>query len=287
MVVCVIGVLWLKTPMAPAKPDGATEVVPAVAPKPLKMEADSEEKETPQPVVNKDISSAALLQRIRALLPADNNANYDPAFTKLLEALIRSDPVAAAHLAESIKAGSSLHEELMQSVARNWTAQDPASAEKWAAQLPAEKERASMLSSVCFQIAQADAGQAIEVAEQHGLEKAPGAVMENLVQQWAAQDFSSAESWVKQAPAGEQRDNMFARLALVQSQTAPADAAQIVVQQIPPGPVQDEAAMSVLTQWATRDLAGATAWVKSFPSGALRERAEKELANIPPSQQSK
>jgi hypothetical protein len=39
-----------------------------------------------------------------------------------------------------------------------------------------------------------------------------------------------------------------------------------------PGERQTEAAISVLHQWALRDLNAATAWTFTFPEGALRQR---------------
>ena len=118
----------------------------------------------------------------------------------------------------------------------------------------------------------------MEIAQRHGLEAASGGVVENLVQQWAGQDFVAA--WINEQPAGEQRDQMVARLAYVQSQTEPAAAADLVAGQIPTGPIQNEATISVLHQWATRDMASATVWVNRFPPGALRDRAEAELQGV-------
>ena len=38
--------------------------------------------------------------------------------------------------------------------------------------------------------------------------------------------------------------------------------------------------MSVLQQWATRDMAGAVAWAEEFPTGELYDRAIIELADM-------
>ena len=57
-------------------------------------------------------------------------------------------------------------------------------------------------------------------------------------------------------------------------------AARLVVEQIPAGPKQTEAVISVVHQWALQDLAGALAWVNRFPGGILKERAAHELAGV-------
>jgi len=38
--------------------------------------------------------------------------------------------------------------------------------------------------------------------------------------------------------------------------------------------------MSVLSQWAMQDFAGASAWADQFPAGPLADRARQELAGI-------
>jgi hypothetical protein len=218
-----------------------------------------------------------LLQQLEAAVKT-----YDPtnnqSFLASLAKLVQSDPASAARFAESLPTGTTRNEVLLH-VAQDWAAQDPTGVEAWAAKLPDKNESQSVLSDVCFQISPANAAQAVQMAEQHNLSTMPG-VVENLVSTWAAQDFSSAAAWVKDRPAGQQRDQMFERLAVFQSQTDPAEAAKLVAAQIASGPVQDDAVVSVLYMWGLRDMAGATAWVNLFPSGPLKERAEDELSHM-------
>jgi len=225
-----------------------------------------------------------LIQQIQAALKTGESAGHDLVFTNLLLELIKKDPRAAAGLAESQEAGP-LREEMLRRVAQHWTEQDSASARQWAGQLSDLGERNAALTDVCFQIAQADPGHATQLADQYELGKLPGATLENLVQQWAAQDVTTATAWVKERPAGEQKEQMLMRLAMVIAETSPAEAAQLVVNQIPEGSVQTEAAISVVHQWARRDLSGARAWVELFPEGPLRERALNELKGIEQYQQ--
>ena len=175
----------------------------------------------------------------------------------------------------------------MRVVAQKWAAANPEAAAKWVARLADSNERDTMLSCVCFQVAEADPRQAIQILEQQG----PGndrreMMLGNLAQQWAAQDLQAATTWASSYPAGENRDNLFLHIALAQSQTDPAEAAQMVAEQISPGPIQEEAAMSVLQKWAMQDMAGATAWAAQFPAGECYDRARTELAGIATANQS-
>lgn len=216
--------------------------------------------------------------KIQAIVDTADATNAEPVLS-LLADWVKIDPVAAGRYAKTLPAGR-WRETIVRQLAQDWAGQDPAGAEKWASRLPEQTERDSTVSAVCFQVAQTDARSAIEMAERQGLGVAPGAVMENLVQLWAAQDIPSASAWVQAFPAGDERDAMWGRLAYVQSASQPAAAADLVVDQIPAGPIQNEAVISVLHQWAARDLTAATAWVNQFPPGALRDRAEQELRGL-------
>lgn len=112
------------------------------------------------------------------------------------------------------------------------------------------------------------------------LEEMDGPMRENVATQWAEKDFPAALAWASGQPAGEARDRIIARLAWVQSRTAPVTAAQLVANQIPAGARQTEAAISVLHQWANQDLPSALAWADQFPAGSLRERAFTELEGV-------
>lgn len=230
-------------------------------------------------VAQVDVDYGNLLRaQIQAAMQSEFPANQDRINSWLAE-WTQHDPAAAGRFASSLSAGAWRKMTLRQ-VAQVWTAQDAAGAERWAARLPDEDERASMMAAVCFQVAQSDARSAVEIAERHGLETVQGEVRENLVQQWSEQDATGAAAWISEQPAGEGRDKMVGRLAYVQSQTEPAAAANLVVEQMPTGPIQDEAVISVLHQWALRDPVAAADWVNRFPAGALRDRAQAELRGL-------
>jgi hypothetical protein len=163
---------------------------------------------------------------------------------------------------------------------RELAAKDPEGALAAAMKLPVGDERNEALEAVCFGIAETDPADAVKMAKSLNLDAQPGAIMENLVQQWAVTDLSSAQAWANNQPAGEQRDGLTMRIAYIMSQTDPASAANLVVSQITPGSTQDEAVMTVLNQWANQDLNAATTWVKGFSVGPLQERAINELEGI-------
>jgi hypothetical protein len=160
---------------------------------------------------------------------------------------------------------------------RDWARQQTEKAFEWALRQPDGPQRREVLVDVCYQVAQSDPAMAVSMAQQLCLDQGQGAVMENLIQQWAGQDLIAAYSWAQEQLPSEEKDELMMRIAFVYSQTDPADAAQLVSEQIAPGQTQTEATMTVLHQWALQDMQGAVAWAQLFPAGTLRERAMNEL----------
>lgn len=85
-------------------------------------------------------------------------------------------------------------------------------------------------------------------------------------------------------PPGEERDRLLSRVALTRSKENPADAARLVAEWISPGEVQNEAAISVLHQWALQEPDAALAWAQLFSEENLRSRALKEVEVMVPKQ---
>ena len=159
-------------------------------------------------------------------------------------------------------------------------ARDPAAALAAALKLPAGDERNEALTTVCSGMAQTDPAEAVKLAQVLQLDKQPGAVMGDLVQQWAGNDLVSTLAWVENQPTGGQRDELTTRVAYVMSRNDPSDAAELVMSEIPPGSAQDEAIMTVLHQWANQNFVAAANWAKDTIGGPLQERALNELNGI-------
>jgi hypothetical protein len=170
-------------------------------------------------------------------------------------------------------ATSKLPEEDMES----WAREHPEDALRWMATAPEGPTRDIVLEIACLHLAQADPVRAINLVEMHG---ANVNLMANIIHQWAERDLAAAQAYVLKKPAGEERDLFLSRIAFVRSQEDPAEAAKCVAEQISPGEIQNEAAISVLYQWCLRDTNAAATWAQLFPEGALRDRALKEVENI-------
>lgn len=144
----------------------------------------------------------------------------------------------------------------------------------------AEVPTKGTLEHRCLQLAERDPRAAVTLAiNTCAYETQPG-LLENLVAQWAAHDIQASHEWVLQQQPGEWRDGLMERVAFIGSQSNPVAAARIVTEEMTPGQIQTEAAISVLHQWALRDLNAAAAWASTFPEGPLRQRAMGEIEGL-------
>ncbi len=234
----------------------------------------------PQALPTMEERVAGLSAAIWQELNSTNEDGHETVFTNLLPALIALDPAAAARLVEATT-NEQGREELMRQLIQTWTTSDVTAAFAWAGQLADTNEQQRALIYATKQMAELDPAAAAATAARC-LTDGQDTVMGDIALTWAGKDLAGALSWAASQPVGKQRDEIMARVAFVESSTAPETAADLVIDQIPPGPAQDEAAISVLHQWAIQDFASAKAWAELFPAGSLRDRVINELNTLHP-----
>jgi len=162
---------------------------------------------------------------------------------------------------------------------RDWVTQNRDASLAWVSNAAAGPMRDDVSELVCIQLGQTNPPQALALAERLGGSHEMS-VMENVTQLWAEQDQQAAYSWAVSRPPGQQRDLLLGRIAFVESKSSPEEAAKLVALEISAGAAQNEAAMSVLNQWAAKDANAALSWAQSFPEGNLRDRAINEVKGV-------
>jgi hypothetical protein len=200
---------------------------------------------------------------------------------KFFQAWVVRDAAGAAEFALGI-AGEELRRKALLQVASHWAIQDPDAALKWAqdAKYETDYERQMATSMICTAVAQTDPKEALRLAQEHRLDEQNDEVLPNLARRWAEVDLPAARDWAEQQPAGEKRDAVMLSIAATMVNSNPTRAAKFILEQIPPGESQDQAVFSILPQWASVDLRGATAWAELFPEGPLRDRAQEALDGV-------
>lgn len=193
----------------------------------------------------------------------------------VLEEWILEDAEAAAAFAYATEA-SPLRDDLLRRVINRWVRTNTAAAFIWADAILDAEDRRAVFHYACQALARRDPRQAMQAALDRGFDREPNSLLDVLAVEWARQDFSTALNWTRQLPKGETREQLTGRLAQVLAHRDPVHATRLVLE-MSPGPVLEEAAISVLHQWSLRDLEAATGWAVRFAEGTLRERALAEL----------
>jgi hypothetical protein len=209
-------------------------------------------------------------------LSSDDVEVAEHAITQLLPALARHDIVAAARVAD-LFVDSPYRPRILSVIARAWTEQNHLHALEWSQSLPDVTERETVMVGILALVSQSDPGEAVRLRQQYSQDPDDDAALTDLAQRWAESDLSAVLGWTDSLPPGPQRDQLMARAAFIQSQSSPAEAAQLVMDRIPPGEARGEALVSIVHQWARQDFAAASAWVARMPDALLRERAMQEL----------
>lgn len=224
-----------------------------------------------------DATSLSELTRLTIQsLSSDDPALNEHAISRLLPTLVKRDVLAAARVGD-LFVGSKLRPQILSVVARGWVDQNRAHALAWAQGLADTDERERVLVEILSRVAQTDPAAAVRLRQEITRDQWDDSELTNLAQRWAESDLGSVLGWIDSLPPGAQRDQLTARAAFIQSQNNPAEAAQLVMDRVPPGEAQTEALISVVHQWAQRDPDAASAWVESIPERLLRERAAQEL----------
>jgi hypothetical protein len=153
----------------------------------------------------------------RALLSSDAR-DRERALAEGLPALIEVDAHAATMLIERIEP-SAARDALRTHVARSWSAADPAGAIDWTKSLEDPDERKRVASDITAQLATSDPAGAIEVANLFDVGRDDG-TLERIVQIWAEEHLDDALAFASGLSPGPSRDQLLARVALVQAARA-------------------------------------------------------------------
>lgn len=106
-----------------------------------------------------------------------------------------------------------------------------------------------------------------------------GALLHAL-SQWADASPETAREWASQLPTGSLREAALGAVAVVIASRDGPNAARLIATELPPGPNQERAAVSILQQWAQSDPRGALGWVEQFSAGNLQTAAMDNVVRI-------
>ncbi|HEY6125921.1 MAG TPA: hypothetical protein VIV63_14815, partial [Steroidobacteraceae bacterium] len=173
-----------------------------------------------------DTPSVPLVELERQLAASDP-ADRELVLEAELPAMVAKNPEELARFAE-LQTDPRLRELLIRQVAQEWAQTDLDRAMAWANSLPDSPERVATLIDLSLTVAQTDPQRAVNMREPQVGNIEPDGVLENLVQQWALQDFDAALAWANARPHNAQRDKLLQRLVYARASAGqPAEAAKL------------------------------------------------------------
>jgi hypothetical protein len=149
--------------------------------------------------------------------------------------ILSRDPIGALNLAQQLDAGVA-RDNLLRSVAYDWTAADPAASMKWIAGVSDPLLRDQLLAATANAIAASDPDLAgdLLIATINSKEVFSSA-FPNIVETWASRDAAAVAAWVRT---------------------------------VPDGPVRDTILEIVARNWLRSNPDAATGWLRSLPQGS-------------------
>lgn len=231
----------------------------------------------PRPAVERD-DGTTLIRNIERVLVSVDADERERVLEKDLPALVARDARSAGVLVERSEPGL-VRDALRTRVARLWASQDLNGAMDWVSALGDSGERQLAAADVAAEVATSDPATALEVLDVFGVGRRDG-TLEHVAQLWAEEHPEEALRYAQAQQPGPEKDQLLARIAVVQAARDPAAAASLAAHEITPGAAQRDAVAAVLRQWATQDPESAATWVSNLMDETLRKRSLAELARI-------
>ncbi|MDB6077561.1 MAG: hypothetical protein JWO82_1308, partial [Akkermansiaceae bacterium] len=221
---------------------------------------------------------AALTEQLAAMQRRGDVVGGHDLQMKLLGAWAEMNPAEAATALS--KLATEDQPDACRTLAATWTRNDPDEALAWARGLPAGDLRGEALTGIGHEEAFANPRRAIELAQEAGATPGAAEVIDQAVTTWAASDAQAAMTWGKEIAEPALREKVLAGVAVSWADRDPYAAANLVIDSVGEGQLEENSLVGIVQRIALGDMAGARDWVAQFPEGRMRERAEAELVRI-------
>lgn len=190
---------------------------------------------------------------------AVNNPNQAAQWAAQMPADVRQDAVTAA--------------------SEKWAEKDFSAATNWVAGLTDESTRLTAINAVIGQTVYSNPQGALTMAADLPQDANRDQLIKNAAGGWAANAPEDAIAWAKQITDDGLRQQVISAIATGMADKNPASAADLAVDSLPAGKVQQDTVLAILQRWGMIDPTAANAWVKEFPDPDFRQTALDTIAN--------
>ncbi len=221
---------------------------------------------------------AALIEELASSRQSHENADLAKLRLQLFQAWAELDPHASSAALEGLglAAPSGSH----RAIASTWGRSNPGEAALWARGLADDSHRQEALIGLGGEMAFKDPRLAIKLATEAGMTSACQDFLLHAASTWTTQDPDAAVAWAKGISDETLRAEVIAGVAISWADKEPYKAADLIIDSMNGGTIEENAVVGVVQRIAFRDVASAREWVARFPEGRMRERAAVEVARI-------
>ena len=137
--------------------------------------------------------------------------------------------------------------------------------------LPEGPERERAVAGVAWNALELDPELSKELLE----ELPPGSpervrLIGHLAMRLAEESLGKAVDWAATMEGSSERQEAFARVAVVMANEDPVGASELLFKEVDEGRVRDSSTVQIIQRWSQTDPSSAAEWVKFFPEGRLR-----------------
>lgn len=198
----------------------------------------------------------------------------------LLRRWVDLNPREAIGWVESL-ADTAARQQLLPVAALAWSESDFPAALIWARSVTEGADQLRLIADLGHELVRTDPVGALDLAALLPETGARDEMELHAVRQWAGQDAAAATAWATRQPPGLKRERALAAVAVAMAEADAPRAAQMLTENMQPGPESYRAAIGIVQRWARADYPAALEWVRRFPNGSLRAAALAALAEIP------
>jgi hypothetical protein len=189
---------------------------------------------------------------------------------------IGTDPSGAAEWTLTL-GQTPLRRLLISQLGAIWANDDLSSAISWTREKLSGEEKEILLRAIGNEAARFSPLEALHLMKEMQPGEERDRLLTHAASQWAVNDAGQLMSWVNQFQAGPEKDRLVAGIIPALADSNPRMAADLAVQQLPRGRIQNDAVVSIVQRWAQQEPENASAWVERFPQGVLQTDAAISL----------
>ena len=194
---------------------------------------------------------------------------------RLLRRWTENDPHVAADWATQMPA--MVKADALTVAASSWAEKDYAAAADWAGKLADNDERQSALKSIASGVVYTAPVDALKLACTLPDSAARNDVITRAAGTWTAQAPADAIAWAGQIPDAGLRSEVTSAIAISWGNHDPQSAAQLALDSLPGGKLQDNTVAAIASRWGLMDASAAQSWIKQLGDDNLRQIADQAL----------